>query len=62
MGLLVSQGEQEIGIRMALGANARDVVRLLAGEGMKPVCAGIVFGVVSAALLERFLASLLFFM
>jgi predicted permease len=51
---------REIGIRMALGAQVRDVLRLIVGEGMKPVFIGVVIGVVGALLLGRLLSSMMF--
>jgi predicted permease len=57
---LVAQRTREIGIRMALGAGAADVVRLVLGEGMAPVLAGVVVGLVAAGLATRTLQSMLF--
>ncbi len=60
MGLAVAQREREIGIRMALGARAKDVVEMLVFESMKPVLWGIAAGGAGALLLSRALATLLF--
>jgi len=57
---LVSQRTKEIGIRMALGAQARDVVRMIAAEGLRVILAGAVVGVAGALALTRLLESLLF--
>jgi putative ABC transport system permease protein len=51
---------REIGIRMALGAQIRDVLRLVVFEGMKPALAGMVIGLTGAMLLGRVLAKLVF--
>jgi putative ABC transport system permease protein len=56
----VSQRRQEIGIRMALGANAGDVIRLIVGGGMKPVLLGVAIGLVAALALTRLMNTLLF--
>ena len=50
----------EFGIRMALGAQAFDVLRLILGQGLKLAVLGIALGLVAAWALTRFLESLLF--
>jgi putative ABC transport system permease protein len=57
---LVGQRTQEIGVRRALGAQARDVVSMLVRESMRPVAAGIVIGLLGAFALSRVLAAMLF--
>src|SRR5947207_6265942 len=57
---LVSQRTQEIGIRMALGAQTRDVLGLVLGEGFRMVALGVVIGVAAGVALSRYLASLFF--
>jgi putative ABC transport system permease protein len=51
---------QEIGIRLALGAKLRDVLRMVVVEGMKPVALGVALGIAGAFALGRLLASLVF--
>jgi putative ABC transport system permease protein len=57
---LVGQRTQEIGIRMALGAQSKDVLRMVMGEGVRLVLLGIVIGVGAGIALSRYLASLFF--
>jgi predicted permease len=56
----VSQRTREIGIRVALGAERRHVIRLVLSEGMAVILAGLAIGLAASLLLTRFLASLLF--
>ncbi|MDE3136067.1 MAG: ABC transporter permease [Acidobacteriota bacterium] len=57
---LVSQRTKEIGIRIALGAETGDVVRMVAKEGLRVIVAGAAVGVAGALALTRLLQSLLF--
>jgi len=56
----VVQRTQEIGIRMAIGAQRRDVLQLILRGGLKLVATGIVAGLAGAFVLSRVLQSLLF--
>ena len=56
----VSQRTQEIGIRMALGANRREVLRLIVGQGMVLVLVGLIVGVLASLVVNRALSSFLF--
>lgn len=60
LALSVSQRTREFGIRMALGAGSGDVLSLVLKSGLKITAAGLLIGIASAAILTRFLASLLF--
>jgi ABC-type antimicrobial peptide transport system permease subunit len=56
----VAQRTPEIGVRIALGAQARDVLRLILAQGLKPVVIGSVAGLIAALALGRVLSSLLY--
>jgi len=56
----VSQRLQEVGIRMALGAGRRDILRLVLRQGLAPACAGIVLGFTASLALTRLMASMLY--
>ncbi len=56
----VSQRRREIGIRMALGARASDMIGLIVGEGLRLAVVGLVLGLAGAFALTRFLTTQLF--
>jgi ABC-type antimicrobial peptide transport system permease subunit len=60
MAFAVSQRTQEIGIRMALGARAVDVLKLVLRNGMFLASIGAVIGLAGAFAITRFMSSLLF--
>jgi putative ABC transport system permease protein len=56
----VNQRTHEIGIRMAVGAQERDVLQLMMREGMTPALIGVAIGLATSLLLTRLMKSLLF--
>ena len=58
--LLVSQRTREIGIRMALGAQRTDVLRMFVMQGMKVIVLGLFIGIAGAVLASRLIVTLLF--
>jgi len=57
---VVSRRRREVGVRMALGADGRDVQRMILRQTLRPVVAGMVIGVAVAAITARLLQSVLF--
>ncbi len=60
MAFAVTQRTQEIGIRMALGARATDVLKMVVGSGMFLAAIGVAVGLIGAFGLTRLMSSLLF--
>lgn len=56
----VTQRTQELGIRLALGAQMRDILKMILGQGMIVIGIGLVIGLAAAFLLTRLMRSLLF--
>ena len=60
MSFVTRQRTHEIGVRVALGASARDIARLVLGHGLRLVIAGTLIGAVVAFALTRLMSALLF--
>jgi ABC-type antimicrobial peptide transport system permease subunit len=60
MSYSVAQQTREIGIRMALGAQRSDVLKMTIKQGLKLVGLGLVIGLIAAFILTRVMATLLF--
>ena len=60
MAYLVTQRTREIGIRLALGAGGRDILRLVVGNGARMIGVGVLAGIAATLALQRFVSSLLF--
>jgi ABC-type antimicrobial peptide transport system permease subunit len=60
MSYSVSQGTRELGLRMALGADAGSVLRLVLSRGLRLTTAGIALGAIAALVLTRLMGNLLY--
>jgi len=60
IGYLVSRRTHEIGVRMAIGANRRDIIRLVMSEGVRFTLAGVGLGLAGAIAMTRYISSLLY--
>jgi ABC-type antimicrobial peptide transport system permease subunit len=60
MAYTFSQRTNEIGIRLAMGAQRSDILRIAVGEGALVVIIGVIAGLAGSAMLTRFLQSMLF--
>jgi putative ABC transport system permease protein len=56
----VAQRTQEIGIRIALGAQTADVLKMVLGQGIRLIASGLVFGLLSAFIVMKVMQSMLF--
>ncbi len=60
MAYTVTQRTSEIGVRMALGAGPRDVLRMVVGQGMKLVSIGLIIGLIGALAVSRVVTAVLY--
>ena len=60
MAYAVAQRTQEIGVRMSIGAGARDILKMIVSDGAKLAAAGIGIGLAAALGFTRLMRSLLF--
>jgi putative ABC transport system permease protein len=60
MSYSMAQRTREVGLRMALGAQRRDVLKLVVGQGMKLALAGVALGLLASSALTRLMEKLLF--
>ncbi|MCU1376913.1 MAG: permease [Actinomycetia bacterium] len=60
MAFTVAQRTQELGIRLALGAQRIDLIRLVVGQGMRLTLIGVVVGLAGAFAVTRLMATLLY--
>ena len=57
---LIGQRAHEVGVRMALGASSKDVLRMVLGEGMRTTLIGVGFGIAAAIGLTRLIAQVIY--
>ena len=57
---LVSQRKRELGVRIALGAQGLNILRLVIGHGFKMVWIGLIIGIAAALVLARFIQGILY--
>ena len=60
MSYSVSQGKRELGLRMALGAGASDLLRLVISHGLMLTAGGILLGAIASLALTQFIGNLLY--
>lgn len=60
MAYTLSQRTREMGVRIAIGASAQDIIRLIVGDGLRVVAWGAAIGVVLAMVLGSLVASVLY--
>jgi predicted permease len=60
MAYAVSQRVSELGLRLAIGARAEDILRLVLGQALRVTCAGLAIGIVLTAAASRLLSAMLY--